>query len=185
YEAGNFAGVLGAPVLFLCVNNGWAISTPLRHQTAATSFAAKAAGFGFPGVQVDGNDALAMISVVTAARERAVSGGGPTLIEAVTFRMGPHTTADDPKRYQPPEDRAAWESRDPIARLRRHLERRGLWDEERQAEAVAAAEAELDAAWDAAEATTVAPDHFFDHVYAEPTPRMVTQRAELRARLGL
>jgi pyruvate dehydrogenase E1 component alpha subunit len=185
YEAGNFAGVLGAPVLFLCVNNGWAISTPLRHQTAATSFAAKAAAFGFPGMRVDGNDALAMFSLVAAARERAVRGGGPTLIEAVTFRMGPHTTADDPKRYQPPEDRAAWEHRDPIVRLRRHLEGRGLWDEERQAEAVAAAEAEIDAAWDAAEATGVAPDHFFDHVYAEPTPRMVTQRAELRARLGL
>jgi pyruvate dehydrogenase E1 component alpha subunit len=185
YEAGNFAGVLGAPVLFLCVNNGWAISTPLHHQTAATSFAAKAAAFGFPGVQVDGNDALAMISVVAAARERAVSGGGPTLIEAVTFRMGPHTTADDPKRYQPPEDREAWESRDPIRRLRRHLEGRGLWDDDRQAEAVAAAEAEIDAAWDAAEATTIEPDHFFEHTYAEPTPRMVTQRAELRARLGL
>jgi TPP-dependent pyruvate/acetoin dehydrogenase alpha subunit len=185
YEAGNFAGVLGAPVLFLCVNNGWAISTPLRHQTAAATFAGKAAAFGFPGVRVDGNDALAMISVVAAARERAVTGGGPTLIEAVTFRMGPHTTADDPKRYQPPEDRAAWENRDPIVRLRRHLEDRGLWDGELHAATEAAAAAEIDAAWDAAEATPVAPDHFFDHVYAEPTPRMVTQRAELRARLGL
>jgi pyruvate dehydrogenase E1 component alpha subunit len=185
YEAGNFAGVLGAPVLFLCVNNGWAISTPLHHQTAAASFAAKAAAFGFPGVRVDGNDALAMISVVAAARERAVTGGGPTLIEAVTFRMGPHTTADDPKRYQAPEERAAWESRDPIRRLRRHLEGRGLWDDQRQVDAVAAAEAEIDAAWAAAEATPVSPDHFFEHVYAEPTPRMVTQRAELRARLGL
>ena len=126
-----------------------------------------------------------MISVVAAARERAVTGGGPTLIEAVTFRMGPHTTADDPKRYQPPEERAAWEGRDPIARLRRHLEGRGLWDDDRQAAAEAAAAAEIDAAWDAAEATTVPPDAFFDHVYAEPTPRMVAQRAELRARLGL
>jgi pyruvate dehydrogenase E1 component alpha subunit len=185
YEAGNFAGVLGAPVLFLCVNNGWAISTPLRHQTAATSFAAKAAAFGFPGVRVDGNDALAVIALVASARERAVSGGGPTLIEAVTFRMGPHTTADDPKRYQPPGEREMWEGRDPIVLLRRHLEGRGLWDADRHAEAVAAAEAEIDAAWDAAEATGVDPDHFFDHVYAEPTPRMVTQRAELRARLGL
>jgi pyruvate dehydrogenase E1 component alpha subunit len=185
YEAGNFAGVLGAPVLFLCVNNGWAISTPLRAQTAATSFAVKAAAFGIPGVRVDGNDALAMIAVVAAARERAVTGGGPTLIEAVTFRMGPHTTADDPKRYQAPEERAGWEGRDPIVRLRRHLEGRGLWDADRHAEAVAAAEAEIDAAWDTAEAATVSPDHFFDHVYASPTPRMVTQRAELRARLGL
>jgi pyruvate dehydrogenase E1 component alpha subunit len=172
-------------VLFLCVNNGWAISTPLHTQTAATSFAAKAAAFGFPGVRVDGNDALAMISVVGAARERAVSGGGPTLIEAVTYRMGPHTTADDPKRYLPPDERAAWEGRDPITRFGRHLEDRGLWSAERRAAVEAAAGAEIDAAWDAAEAATVAPDHFFDHVYAEPTPRMVTQRAELRARLGL
>jgi pyruvate dehydrogenase E1 component alpha subunit len=99
--------------------------------------------------------------------------------------MGPHTTADDPKRYQSPEERAAWEGRDPIRRLRRHLEGRGLWDDARHAEAEAAAAAEVDAAWDAAEAATVAPDAFFDHVYSEPTPRMVTQRAELRARLGL
>jgi pyruvate dehydrogenase E1 component alpha subunit len=185
YEAGNFAGVLGAPVLFLCVNNGWAISTPLPAQTAAASFAVKAAAFGFPGVRVDGNDALAMISVVGAARERAVTGGGPTLIEAVTYRMGPHTTADDPKRYQSPEERAGWEGRGPILRLRRHLEGRGLWSDERQVAAEAAAGAEIDAAWDRAEATTVSPDAFFDHVYAKPTPRMVTQRAELRARLGL
>ena len=185
YEAGNFAAVLEAPVLFVCVNNGWAISTPLHTQTAAASFAAKAAAFGFPGVRVDGNDALAMISVIAAARERAVTGGGPTLIEAVTFRMGPHTTADDPKRYQAPEERAAWEGRDPVLRLRRHLEDRGLWSDERQAAAEAAAAAEIDAAWERAEAMTVSPDAFFDHVYAEPTPRMVTQRAELRARLGL
>ncbi|HVW32597.1 MAG TPA: thiamine pyrophosphate-dependent enzyme [Acidimicrobiia bacterium] len=185
YEAGNFAGVLGAPVLFLCVNNGWAISTPLASQTAAPSFAAKAAAFGFPGVRVDGNDALAMISVVGAARARAVSGRGPTLIEAVTFRMGPHTTADDPKRYQTPEEREAWTGRDPIVRLRRHLEGRGLWSAERQAAAEAAAAAEVDAAWETAEATTVAPDAFFDHVYATPTPRMAAQRRELRGRLGL
>jgi pyruvate dehydrogenase E1 component alpha subunit len=114
-----------------------------------------------------------------------VSGGGPTLIEAVTFRMGPHTTADDPKRYQPPDERSGWAGRDPIVRLRRHLEGRGLWSAERHAEAEAAAAAEIDAAWERAEAMTVAPDAFFDHVYAEPTPRMVTQRAELRSRLGL
>src|SRR5205085_4415368 len=120
---------------------------------------------GIPGVRVDGNDALAMISIVAAARERAVTGGGPTLIEAVTFRMGPHTTADDPKRYQAPDERIPWEGRDPIVRLRRHLEGRGLWDDDRHTEAVAAAEAEIDAAWDAAEAATVSPDHFFDHVY--------------------
>ena len=183
YEAANFAGVLRAPVVFLCVNNGWAISTPLHRQTAAASLAAKAAGCGFPGVRVDGNDALAVHAVVAAARERAVAGDGPTLVEAVTYRMGPHTTADDPTRYVPAEERAAWEGRDPIARLRAHLQSRGLWDDARHQEAEAAAAAAVDAAWQRAEATPVAPDAFFDHVYATPTPRMERQRAELRARL--
>jgi pyruvate dehydrogenase E1 component alpha subunit len=183
YEAANFAGVLRAPVVFLCVNNGWAISTPLHRQTAATSLAAKATGCGFPGVRVDGNDALAVHAVVAAARERAVAGSGPTLVEAVTYRMGPHTTADDPTRYQPAEERAAWEGRDPIARLRAHLEGRGLWDDARHQQAEATAAAAMDAAWERAEATSVAPDAFFDHVYATPTPRMERQRAELRARI--
>ncbi len=185
YEAANFAGVLRVPVIFTCVNNGWAISTPVRLQTAAESFAAKAAAFGFPGVRVDGNDALAMYAVMAAARQRATSGQGSTLVEAATFRMGPHTTADDPKRYQPPADRTPWESRDPIVRLRAHLEARGLWDDTRQEAAEAAGRAAVDAAWEQAEATTVSPDAFFDHVYSTPTPRMEHQRAELRARLGL
>lgn len=183
YEAANFAGVLRAPVLFCCVNNAWAISTPLHTQTAAESFAAKAAAFGFPGVRVDGNDALAVYAIVAAARERATSGRGPTLIEAVTYRMGPHTTADDPKRYEPPQARAPWEERDPIRRLRAHLEGRGLWDEAAQQEAKEAGAAAVDRAWAAAEATPVEPDAFFDHVYSRPTPRMERQRAELRAAL--
>ncbi len=184
YEAANFAGVLRSPVIFCCVNNAWAISTPLSKQTAAESFAAKAAAFGFPGVRVDGNDALAMYAVTAAARARARAGKGPTLIEAVTYRMGPHTTADDPKRYVPAEERAAWESRDPNRRLRNHLEARRLWDDTRQASAEAAAAAAIDAAWDKAEAATVDPGAFFEHVYATPTPRMERQRAEFRQRLA-
>ncbi|MGH8971909.1 MAG: thiamine pyrophosphate-dependent enzyme [Acidimicrobiia bacterium] len=184
YEAANFAGVLRAPVLFCCVNNGWAISTPLSKQTVADSFAAKAAAFGFPGVRVDGNDALAVYAVTAAARARALAGDGPTLIEAVTYRMGPHTTADDPKRYVPAEERAAWEGRDPNRRLRTHLEGRSLWDGARQAAAEAAATATIDAAWDKAEVATVDPTAFFDHVYATPTPRMERQRDELRRRLA-
>jgi pyruvate dehydrogenase E1 component alpha subunit len=184
YETGNFAGVLGAPVIFCLVNNGWAISTPVAAQTAARTFAAKASAFGMPGVRVDGNDALAVYSVMAAARKRATNGEGPTLVEAVTFRMGPHTTADDPKRYVPAEERTAWESRDPILRLRLHLEGAGQWDVARQRAAEEAAAAAIDEAWAAAEATPLAPDAFFDHVYAEPTPRMRTQRAELRARLS-
>ena len=184
YETGNFAGVLRAPMIFFLVNNGWAISTPVAAQTAAVTFAAKAAAFGIPGVRVDGNDALAVCTVVAAARRRAVQGGGPTLIEAVTYRMGPHTTADDPKRYVPAEERAAWEARDPILRLRRYLESQGQWDEARQAAAEQTASALIDGAWDEAEATPLSPDAFFDHVYATPTPRMQSQRAALRARLS-
>lgn len=181
YEAANFAGVLGAPVVFCCVNNGWAISTPLSRQTAAETLAAKAAAFGFPGVRVDGNDALATYAVAAAARARAAAGGGPTLIEAVTYRMGPHTTADDPRRYEPPEGRRPWEARDPIRRLRAHLESRGLWDAARQETAEKEAAAIVDAAWDRAETATVEPDAFFDHVYAIPTPRMERQRAQRRS----
>jgi pyruvate dehydrogenase E1 component alpha subunit len=184
YEAANFAGVLRAPVILLCVNNGWAISTPVHRQTAADTFAAKAAAFGSPGVRVDGNDVLAMYAAVRAARARALSGEGPTLIEAVTYRMGPHTTADDPQRYVPPDEIGGWRDRDPIARFRGHLERVGLWDDDRQERAEAAATAAVDAAWERAEATPVADDAFFDHVYATPTPRMERQRAELRARLA-
>jgi pyruvate dehydrogenase E1 component alpha subunit len=184
YETANFAGVLGAPVIFCLVNNGWAISTPVSAQTAAPTFAAKAAAFGFPGVRVDGNDALAVYAVVAAARERALAGDGPTLIEAVTYRMGPHTTADDPKRYVPAEEREAWTARDPIARLRAHLEAGRQWDDERQARAESAAHTAVDDAWAAAEATPVAADAFFEHVYAELSPRLQAQRAELRARLG-
>jgi pyruvate dehydrogenase E1 component alpha subunit len=183
YEAGNLAGVLRAPVLFCCVNNGWAISTPLSQQTAAETFAAKAAAFGIPGVRVDGNDALAVYALAAAARRRAAAGDGPTLLELVTYRMGPHTTADDPDRYVPAEERSGWEGRDPVRRLRTHLEGRGLWDEARQAAAEAAATEAMDAAWDKAEATPLAPDAFFDHVFAEPTPRMERHRAELRAHL--
>jgi pyruvate dehydrogenase E1 component alpha subunit len=183
YEAGNFAGVLRAPVVFCCVNNGWAISTPVSRQTAAETLAAKAAAFGFPGLRVDGNDALAVYAVVAAARQRALAGEGPGLVELVTYRMGPHTTADDPTRYVPAEERAGWEARDPIRRLRTYLEGRGAWDDTRQAEAEATATAAVDSAWDKAEAARVAPDAFFDHVYSRPTPRMERQRAELRAHL--
>jgi pyruvate dehydrogenase E1 component alpha subunit len=185
YEAANFAGVLGAPVVFFLTNNGWAISTPLARQTAAETFAAKASAFGMPGVRVDGNDALAVYAVVAAARARAVSGAGPTLVEAVTYRMGPHTTADDPKRYVPADELDRWSRRDPIVRLRAHLEERGLWDDARHARAEADAAAAMDAAWEKAEAATVSPDAFFDHVYAQPTPRMRRQRTEMRRHLGL
>ncbi|HEX9823064.1 MAG TPA: pyruvate dehydrogenase (acetyl-transferring) E1 component subunit alpha [Actinomycetota bacterium] len=119
HEACNFAGVFGAPVIFFCQNNGWAISVPLERQTAGEIYR-KAEGYGFPGVRVDGNDVLAVYKVTEEAAARARE-GTPTLIEAVTYRMGPHSTADDRSRYQPEEQIAEWGGRDPIERLRLHL----------------------------------------------------------------
>jgi pyruvate dehydrogenase E1 component alpha subunit len=176
YEAANLAGVVRAPVVLLCINNAWAISTPLRVQTAAATIAAKAAAAGIPGVRVDGNDVVAVRDATAAARRRACAGEGPTLIEAVTYRMGPHTTADDPTRYVPPEELAAWAERDPIVRLRTRLEQAGLWDGDRQRAADEGADRRFDEAFDAAMATPLRDDAFIDSAYARPTPQLERQR---------
>lgn len=120
-EALNFAGAWRAPVIFFVQNNGWAISVPRARQTAAATLAERAFGFGFEGVQVDGNDLLAVHAAVTLAADKARKGGGPTLVEGVTYRMGSHTTADDPTRYRSAGEVKAWEARDPIARLEAYL----------------------------------------------------------------
>ncbi|HEX9891001.1 MAG TPA: pyruvate dehydrogenase (acetyl-transferring) E1 component subunit alpha [Actinomycetota bacterium] len=128
HEAMNFAGVFGAPVVFFCQNNHWAISVPFEKQTAGRIFR-KAEGYGFPGVRVDGNDVLAVYGVTKEAVERARNEHQPTLIEAVTYRMGPHSTADDASRYRTTDDTAPWEALDPIARYRTFLEVEGLADQ--------------------------------------------------------
>ncbi|MCL4130602.1 UNVERIFIED_CONTAM: hypothetical protein GTU68_022961 [Idotea baltica] len=184
YESANLAGVLKAPVIFVLVNNGWAISTPTSAQTGAESFAAKAHAFGFPGIQVDGRDPLAVRAAVTEARLRAVGGQGPTLIEAVTYRLGHHTTADDPTKYREADEVEAQRNLEPVGRFSAELTRRGLWSEQQHAEAVTKAEERFDLAWDRAQATPLAPDGFFDNVYATLTPRMERQRAEMLADLA-
>ncbi|MEZ5281828.1 MAG: thiamine pyrophosphate-dependent enzyme [Acidimicrobiales bacterium] len=176
YEAANFAGVLKAPVIFVVVNNGWAISTPVAQQTAAKDFASKSHAFGFPGTSVDGTDLLAVHEAVSEARSRAVSGAGPTLVEAVTYRLAPHTTADDPTRYVPPDELEAARGRDPIDRFRTELARRGIWTDADTEAATAAADAEMEAAVVAAEADRANPIELFDHVYATRTPRLERQR---------
>lgn len=185
YESANLAGVRKAPVIFVLINNGWAISTPTSHQTGAESFAAKAHAFGFPGVQVDGRDPLAVRAAVTEARDRAVGGQGPMLIEAVTARHGPHTTADDPTRYVPADEAAAAKHGEPIARFAATLTERSLWDEAKHQAALVRAEARFDMAWDRAQqaAAALKPGDLFDHLYQEPTARMVRQRDELLAHL--
>lgn len=125
----NFAGVWNTPTVFICANNGYAISVPYRKQTASATIAQKAVAYGFEGIRVDGMDPLAVFSATTEAVHRARSGGGPTLIEAVTYRYGPHATADDPTRYRPDQEVEAWKRKDPIDRLRKRLEAIGEWDD--------------------------------------------------------
>jgi pyruvate dehydrogenase E1 component alpha subunit len=131
HEGLNFAGVFSAPVVFVCQNNQWAISVPLRRQTAAKTLAQKAVAYGFPGVQVDGNDVFAVYRATHEALDRARAGMGPTLIECLTYRLGDHTTADDASRYRSGEEVERWKKKDPIDRLRKYMEKGGLWDRSR------------------------------------------------------
>ena len=131
HEAMNLAGVFQLPVVFVCENNQYAISVPLRRQTATATIAEKAAAYGVEGVHVDGGDVVAVYRAVAAAVQKAAAGGGATLVEALTYRYGPHTTSDDPTKYRPAEEAAAWRERDPIVRLGDDLRAAGLWDDER------------------------------------------------------
>jgi pyruvate dehydrogenase E1 component alpha subunit len=174
--------VLGAPVLFLCVNNGWAISTPGNKQTASRSIAVKAMAYGMPGVRVDGNDVLASLAVTRWALERARRGEGPALIEAWTYRMGAHTTSDDPSRYRGDEERLAWEAKDPILRLRRYLEAANHADEGFFAELETESEALGKRVREAVRAMQD-PDHFaiFENVYADGHALVDEERAQFAA----
>jgi pyruvate dehydrogenase E1 component alpha subunit len=177
HEAMNFAGVYGVGCIFLCQNNGWAISMPRERQTAAKSIADKAAGYGMPGVQIDGNDVFAVYASVEEAAERARSGGGPTLIEAVTYRMAPHSSADDPGRYRSPELTEAWRQRDPVERLRNQLDHIGAWDATIQQRFEQEASAEIDSAVNAAEAIPPLGAHdLVDGMFAE-TPAQLARQA--------
>jgi len=126
----NFAAVFRAPVVFVCVNNGWAMSTPARAQSASETFAVKALAYGIPGVRVDGNDALAVLAATREAVDRARDGGGPTLIEAVTYRLGGHDADDEPHRYRDDAEVAAWAARDPLPRLEAWMRAAGFLDDE-------------------------------------------------------
>ena len=150
-EALNFAGVFAAQTVLVVQNNHWAISMPRWRQTISETLAQKGLAHGVTGVLVDGNDALAVYTVSQWALERARTGDGPTLIEALTYRLGAHTTADDPRRYQPTDEINEWRLRDPLPRLRRYLERRNLWDAEEERSAIADSLAQIDAAMAAAE----------------------------------
>lgn len=177
HEAANLAGVQRVPLVFLLINNRYAISTPVNKQTAASSLAVRAEGYGFPGIAVDGNDLFAVFSVTADAVARALKGDGPTLIEARTYRMGFHNTSDNPKQYREEAEVAAAAELDPVARLRRYAVHAGLWSESIEAEVTAAIQAELDAAYKVAAALPrPGPEEVFDHVYEALPPRIADQR---------
>lgn len=146
HEAMNFAGVLNAPVIFLCQNNQFAISTPKEYQTKSATIAQKAIAYGMPGIQVDGNDALAVYQATKEAVDRARKGEGPTLIEAVTFRMGVHTTADDPTRYREDDTVKAWEKKDPLIRFKAYLTEKGIWDDTKEEDLKSKVKSRIDGA---------------------------------------
>jgi 2-oxoisovalerate dehydrogenase E1 component alpha subunit len=176
----NFAGVFKVPCVLLCRNNGWAISVPVERQTASKTFAEKAAAYGIPGVRVDGNDLFAVVSVTRKARERGERGEGPTLIEAITYRMGGHSTSDDPKAYRGADELETWAARDPIERVRDYLTRKNLWSDQKQAAVIEEVDARFREAVSIAERTPAPPlESMFDDVYANPPWHLVEQRQQL------
>lgn len=177
YEALNFAGVQKLPVVFMVNNNQWAISVPRHEQTAAQTIAQKAYAGGLPGIQVDGNDVIAVAESLRVALERASTGAGPALIEALTFRLCDHTTADDATRYIPEQDtQEAW-TKEPLLRLKTYLVAQGYWSDEQQAAMEEQCRADIASAVEKYEqCQTQGPETAFDHLYAELPATLISQR---------
>jgi pyruvate dehydrogenase E1 component alpha subunit len=180
HNAMNFAGVFKTPCIILCQNNHWSISVPVSRQTASETIAIKARAYGMPSARVDGNDVLAVYKAVQEAAERARSGGGPTFIEALTYRIGAHSTSDDPTRYRSEEEVETWRQKDPLVRLRRHVVSLGLTDDARDATMDEALAREIGVAVD--EVEKMAPparDSLFEDVYATLPWHLKEQQEEL------
>ncbi len=176
YEALNFAGAFHAPCVFINQNNGWAISVPRERQCSCQTLAQKAIGAGFEGIQVDGNDVIAVYVATKRALDKARAGKGPTYIECLTYRMGMHTTADDPTRYQDANVLAEWARKDPIDRMRKYLAARKLWDEKKEDALRAELEKAIEAEVAIAESTPAPqPDDMFQYLYADMPPRLREQ----------
>ena len=187
HEGMNFAAVYQVPLVFVCQNNHWAISVPRNRQTHSKTIAQKALAYDMPGIQVDGNDILAVYSAAKEAIDRARSGGGPSLIENVTYRMMMHTTADDPKRYRKDEEVEAWKKRDPIQRFQKYLKNKGLLSDQKIEELEAEIKADIQKAVEHAEELMKKysdPLHMFEHAYAELPPHLREQREELMKELA-
>jgi pyruvate dehydrogenase E1 component alpha subunit len=181
HEAMNVASVFQVPCIFVCQNNQFAISLPRRLQSAGKTLAQRGPAYGMPGVLIDGNDLFAAYAVTKEAVERARAGNGPSMIEAFTYRIGAHTTADDPTRYRDDQEVNEWRKKDPIERVRLYLERRGIWTESWEHELRDEAGKEIEAAVEHAEKLPPPdPDDLFRYMFAELTPQLHAQQRELR-----
>ncbi|MGH8874581.1 MAG: thiamine pyrophosphate-dependent enzyme, partial [Acidimicrobiia bacterium] len=179
-EAMNFAGVFQVGVVFLCENNHYAISLNRAQQTRSDTIAQKAIAYGMPGIQVDGNDIFAVYQATLEAVERARAGGGPSLIEAVTYRLGPHTTSDDPARYRDAEEEEEWKAKDPLERVRRYLSARDGWSEEWQEVLDREAAEQIERAVELAEGLEpFRAEEIFLGMFEELTPALLHQQRDL------
>ncbi|MDY0039202.1 MAG: pyruvate dehydrogenase (acetyl-transferring) E1 component subunit alpha [Desulforhabdus sp.] len=186
HEALNFAGVFQTPTVFVCQNNHWAISLPRARQTRSKTLAQKALAYGAPGIQVDGNDVLAVYTAAKEAVERARAGGGPTMIECLTYRMSVHTTADDPKRYRKEEEVKEWLGRDALIRFQKYLKNKGLLSDDQLEALEEEIKEEIKTAVDETEKRMKElgnPLDMFEHLYAELPPYLREQRRELELEL--
>jgi pyruvate dehydrogenase E1 component alpha subunit len=180
HEGLNMAGVFKLPVLFVCQNNQWAISVPREKQTAAKTLAQKAVAYGFEGIQVDGNDIFAVYKAASDALKKARDGGGPTLIECLTYRMADHTTADDASRYRTKEEVEAWKTKDPLLRMKLFMEKNGLWTEKYQKDVDEQSKEAVYGAVKIAEAIEPPkPEEMFTYTYETLTPRQKKQIGDL------
>ncbi|HEY9787082.1 MAG TPA: pyruvate dehydrogenase (acetyl-transferring) E1 component subunit alpha [Candidatus Obscuribacterales bacterium] len=189
HEALNFASVFQAPVVFICLNNQYAISVPLSKQMRCETIAQRAIGYGIPGIRVDGNDVLAVYAAAKEAVERARNGGGPTLIECLTYRITPHTTADDPKRYRSDEECQLWMKRDPLLRFAKYLEKKGVLSEKERNEMEAELDATIKSAVQNAEQMAKSeelanPLNMFDYLYNDIPQSLQEQKDELAQHLA-
>lgn len=183
HESLNFAAVFNAPLVMVVQNNHWAISLPRHKQTASQTIAQKATAYGLDAIQVDGNDILAVIVAVREAVEKARTGGGPSLIEAVTYRLAMHTTADDPRKYRSDEEVAEWEARDPLPRFAAYLRKKKLLDDQAESMMEGEIRKQIDAAIEKYEKYRHDPYELFKHMYEEMTPELQRQLAELEEHL--
>lgn len=181
HVAMNFAGVFHTPTIFFCQNNHWSISVPFARQTASQSIAVKAKAYGFPGIRVDGNDLMAVYKVTKEAVERARNGEGPTLIEAFTYRMGSHSSSDDPRMYRDEKEVEIWAKKDPILRFRIYLESENIWNEKKENSLKDKLQEEITIATKEAEALPMPLNNtLFEDVFSEKTWQLKEQENEFK-----